>query len=47
MLIMIGFLVFEYEVLYLVMFIDSGLFVVGVVIILVMILELLTKGFSY
>jgi len=46
-LIMIGFLVFEYEVLYLVMFIDYGLVIVAALVLLVMIVELMNKRFAY
>lgn len=46
-LIMIGFLVFEYEILYLVIFMDTRVFVVGIIIVMVMIIELLGKRFSY
>lgn len=46
-LIIIGFLVFEYEILYLVIFMDTGLIVVGVIIIMIIVVELLNKRFSY
>lgn len=46
-LIMIGFLVFEYEILYLILFIDGGTLIIGVFIILIMVVELLNKRFAY
>jgi hypothetical protein len=46
-LIMIGFLVFEYEIVYLMIFLDRGVLLIRVVIMLVIVIELLSKRFAY
>lgn len=46
-LILIGFLVFEYEILYLVLFTDRATMLIGAVIMLIIVIELLNKRFAY